>query len=136
MTTEAAAKQYLADHLATVQGKPVAVYNPANKPLSELPKIYGFNNGDSAMWYHAVLLVEDGHGLGGHICGHEGCMPHDLGILEGSRPDRHADFQKHYPDGYVMAFVPFDDVRTHDGLQRAFKLNDKLREASKEETKP
>jgi hypothetical protein len=135
MTTEAAEKQYLANHLATVHGRPTAVYNPANKPLNELPKIYGFNNGGSSGWYHAVLLAEDGNCLGEHICSHECYMPHDLGILKGSRSDRHADFQKHYPDGYVMEFVSSNDVETHDGLQRAFKLNDKLREAT-EEVKP
>ena len=45
-------------------------------------------------------------------------MPHDLGVLEGTRPDRHERFRKHYPDGYRMVFVPYDDIRSHEGLQR------------------
>jgi hypothetical protein len=52
-------------------------------------------------------------------------MEHDLGILEGTRPDRHETFQKHYPDGYRMEFIPGDVVRerTHEGLEWAYKRN-------------
>jgi hypothetical protein len=50
-------------------------------------------------------------------------MRHDLGILEGTRPDRHETFQQHYPDGYCMDFVPRDDVMTHEGLKAAYQLN-------------
>lgn len=31
--------------------------------------------------------------------------------------------QKHYPDGYRMEFVPSDEIKTHELLQKAFKLN-------------
>lgn len=43
-------------------------------------------------------------------------MLSDLGILEGTRPDRHKKFAEHYPKGYRMEFVPFDDVRGHPVL--------------------
>lgn len=48
-------------------------------------------------------------------------MPHDLGILEGARPDRHEEFKKHYPDGYRMDFVPMTEVaaHSHPGLEAA-----------------
>jgi len=128
MTTEAAARAYLADHLADWAGKGFAVSNPHNRPIEELPVIYGFNNGGSSGWMSACLIAEDGTGLGGHACSHEGYMPHDLGIIDGSRPDRHEKFRAHYPDGYRMDFVSYDDVPSHAGLKKAFELNDVKRE--------
>ncbi len=126
MTTTAAAERYLNEHLSKSLGKGYAVYNPHNKPLCELPKIYGFNNGGSPEWLDAVLLAEDGTCLGRHVCSHEGYMPHDLGVLEGSAPDRHAAFKKHYPDGYAMDFVPYDNCSSHKGLNKALELNEKM----------
>ena len=56
MTTEAAAKHYLAAHEHEMEGKGYAIYNPLNKLIKELPVIYGFNNGGSPGWYHAQLI--------------------------------------------------------------------------------
>lgn len=123
MTTEAAAALYLAEHNHAMEGKGYAVYNPNKKPLEELPIIYGLNNGGSRGWYSACLLAEDGTGLGGHVCSDEGYMYADLGILEGTRPDRHETFKEHYPDGYRMDFVPASDVLTHKGLEAAYQKN-------------
>lgn len=123
MTTPAAANYYLASHLLEQEGKPYAIYNPHNKPIESLPVIFGFNNGGSRDWYSAVLIAEDGTGLGGHVCSHEGYMRHDLGILEGTRPDRHESFQKHYPEGYRMAFVSHYEVKQCEPILKAFKLN-------------
>lgn len=97
-----------------------AVFNPHNKPVADLPVIYGFNNGGGPGWYSATLIAEDGTALGGHLCSDECYMPFDLGIIEGYRKDRHEGFQKHYPDGYRMVFVSYHDVESHEGLQRAF----------------
>jgi hypothetical protein len=121
MTTEAAAHFYLAEHLLEWEGKGYEIFNPHGKPIAELPVIYGFNNGGSADWWNGDLLAEDGHFLGGHICSNEGYMPHDLGVLKGSRPDRHEGFQKHYPDGYRMDFVPIAETKTHEGLNTAYQ---------------
>lgn len=123
VTTHEAEALYLARHQSEVAGRKLAVFNPHGKPESELPVIYGFNNGGSPGWMSAVLLAEDGEGLGGHICSAEGYMLHDLGILEGSRPDRHETFRAHYPDGYRMEFVPGDQVLTHPGLEAAYQRN-------------
>ena len=123
MTTEAAARLYEAQHLLDMEGRRIAVFNPRGKSLDDLPTIYGFNNGGSPGFFSAVLLAEDGDGLGGHLCSSEGYMRHDLGILEGSRPDRHEHFQAHYPDGYRMEFVPSDELHEHAGLNAACKLN-------------
>ena len=128
--TTAAAAQYLAEHLSEWAGKGYEIYNPHNKPVEELPVIYGFNNGGSPGWLHAVAIAQDGHCLGGHTCSHEGYMPADLGIIAGSRPDRHEEsYRKHYPDGYRMDFVPFD----HEGLKKAIENNAALAQASTQE---
>lgn len=122
MTTPAAARLYEAQHLMEMEGKRYAIFNPHGKPIDELPVIYGFNNGGSSMFLSAVLIAQDGTPLGGHACSSEGYMPHDLGILEGTRPDRHERFREHYPDGYRMEFVGYNAVKEHDGLMAAIKL--------------
>jgi hypothetical protein len=126
MTTPAAEKLYLAQHEYETEGMGYAVYNPHNKPISELPFIIGFNNGGSPGCYYGQLVAQDGTGLGGHLCSHEGYMKSDLGILEGSREDRHEGFIEHYPDGYRMRFVSFADVPADAMLQNAFKLNQEI----------
>lgn len=128
MTTKAREELYRAQHNVAMEGKSIAIYNPKNKTIGELPIIYGFNNGGSDGWYSAQLIAEDGTALGGHVCSHECYMPSDLGVLEGTRPDRHEKFREHYPDGYRMHFVPYHEVREHEGLKKAFELNDKKRE--------
>jgi hypothetical protein len=123
MTTPLAAKLYLAQHLIEQDGKPYAIFNPHDKPVETLPVIYGFNNGGSDQWYDAIALAEDGTCLGGHICSDEGYMRYDLGILEGTREDRHKEqYQKHYPDGYRMAFIPSDELKDCEPLNKAIEL--------------
>lgn len=122
MTTPAHEKLYLAQHEVEMEGRRPFVLNPHGKPLNELPVIYGFNNGGSLGWFSAVALAEDGTVLGGHVCSAEGYMPHDLGILAGTKLDRHEnDYQKHYPDGYRMEFVPSPEIDAHAGLQEAIR---------------
>lgn len=114
---------YEAEHLVQWEGRPLAIFNPRGLPIAELPAIYGFNNGGSREWWDAVALAEDGTCLGGHACSSEGYMPHDLGMLEGARPDRHEQqYQKHYPGGYRMAWVPSVSIETHEGLQAAIAI--------------
>lgn len=123
MTTEAAARLYLAQHLMEWEGKRYAMHNPHGKPLDELPVIYAFSNvkgGGDGICY---AMAQDGTVLGSHWCSNEGYAPHDLGVSEGSRPDRHEHYRQHYPDGYRMDFVRSPDVLTHEGLQLAWKLN-------------
>ena len=122
MTTYENEQLYLAEHLSANDHRKTAVYNPNNKPVLELPVIYGFNNGGHGSWWNAALLAEDGTRLGGHLCSNEGYMPHDLGILEGTRSDRHEEFVKHYPGGYRMVFVGLDEVNVNPGLLKAIDL--------------
>ena len=130
MTTAAAAALYEAQHVYQYEGRPLAVFNPHNKSAHELPVIYGFNNGGSHGWMSAVLIAADGACLGGHTCSSEAYMPHDLGVLDGTRPDRHETFQKHYPDGYRMEFVRYDEVDGHAGLDAACKLHQEREDQS------
>lgn len=110
-----------------------AIYNPHDKPVQELPFIWGFNNGGSQDWWYGQLISQDGMGLGGHLCSSEGFMYGDLGVLSRRRADRHATFREYYPDGYRMDFVPLDEVETHEGLKRAYELNEKLAEEARQE---
>lgn len=133
MTTPAAEALYLARHKYEMEGRRYAVYNPHGKPLEDLPVIYGFNNGGGPYFLSAQLLAEDGTGLGGHACSDEGYMEADLGVLEGTRPDRHETFRKHYPDGYRMDFVPAAEVKGHAALNEAYRLNQEKAKAAKAE---
>jgi len=134
MTTQLAAALYEAEHAHRHEGRRTAVFNPHGKPIDELPTIYGFNNGGSPGWMDAVLLADDGTYLGGHRCSSEVYMPADLGVIEGTRPDRHETFRTHYPDGYRMEFVRGADVPGHVALNVAFALNqDKEQEANADE---
>ena len=132
MTTEAAARLYLAQHLMEWEGKGYAIHNPNGKPLDALPVIYAFSNvrgGGDGICY---AMAEDGTVLGSHWCSHELYAPHDLGVNEGARLDRHEDYRKHYPDGYRMDFVHAITVESHEGLREAWALNQKQAEAAKE----
>ena len=101
----------------------LAVYNPHERPLADLPVIYGFNNGGPPGLYSAVILSQDGECLGGHVCSSEFFVPGDTGCLVGFRPDRHEHFRTVYPDGYRMEYVPVGETGDHPGLAAAVKKN-------------
>lgn len=109
----------------------VAVHNPHDKPVEELPVIYGFNNGGGLGFMSAILLSQDGTVLGSHMCSNEHFMIGDLGVREGTRPDRHEDFKKHYPDGYRMEFIGYEDFKGHPGINAAAELAVAMQEAEK-----
>ena len=117
MTTPEAAARYEREHVAQYAGRKPAIFNPKELPVGELPVIYGFNNGGGSSFLSGVLLAEDGARLGGHACSSEAYMLSDLGILEGTRPDRHEGFKQYYPDGYRMEFVGYDAIPDHEGLK-------------------
>lgn len=82
--------------------------------------IYCFNNGGSRGFMSAVALGEDGRCVAGHICSHEGYMRHDLG-MDGSTW-KHEQYDKAYGEGaWKLEWV--DDPRTHDGVEKAYRLN-------------
>lgn len=95
------------------------------------PKIFVFSNVEGGGDGPCYAMAQDGTVLGSHWCSHEGYAPHDLGVVEGSRPDRHETYASHYPSGYEMEFVLARDVSQHEGLRRAFELNQAQAEASR-----
>ena len=98
------------------------------------PKIYCFSNVTGGREGIALAMAEDGHVLGSHWCSREYYVPGDLGVIPESRPDRHENsYAKHYPDGYEMVFVPACEVKDHPGITEAYRLNQELAKAAKEE---
>ena len=96
------------------------------------PKIFvfsGYGGGDGPCY----AMAEDGHVLGQHWCSSEGWAIRDLGVEKGSRPDRHREYAKHYPDGYEMVFVPAREIESNEELKAAMKLNDEIGELAEEE---
>ena len=90
-----------------------------------MAKIFCFSNVQGGGDGEAIAIAEYGTVLGSHWCSHEGFVSGDLGVTEGSRPDRHIGYANHYPNGYEMVFIPAIHVATHLGLQAAFTLNQK-----------
>ncbi len=128
MTTKAAEAQYLAEHINENKHRHTVVFNPQDLPLEELPCIYAFSNVPNGGDGQALAVAEDGHVLGSHWCSNESYVPYDLGVLEGARPDRQKDYEKHYPNGFQMVFVRSADVLWHQGIKKALALNAIIKE--------
>jgi len=101
----------------------IEVYNPDNLPLDELPTIMAFINCGSPGWFEALSISEDGTVLGSHICSADYYVPTDLGVIKGTRPDRHVEYRNHYPNGYKMEHVRSSEIKYHEKLQKAFTLH-------------
>ena len=95
-------------------------------------KIYCFSNvvggGDGI----AYAMGDDGFVLGSHWCSNEYYVSEDLGVTEGCRLDRHITYAEHFPNGYEMEFIPAREVKSHEGLSKAFELNQIAAKKSKE----
>ena len=96
------------------------------------PKIFVFINGGQPEWYPVSALAEDGHFLAGHLCSHEGYVKHDMGFTSDWK---HEHYNKHYPDGWELVYVPPDRVkaRDHEGLEAAYAKHLELGEKEKAE---
>lgn len=98
--------------------------------MSDKPKIYAFSNGGYPGFFQALAISEDGYVVGQHVCSHESWIPHDLGVTS---EWHHEGYQKHYPDGFEVVFVPYDDVVSHKGLQEAIlKLESRMKDKEAE----
>jgi len=69
---------------------------------------------------YAQSLAEDGTGLGGHLSTNESWAKHDIGLTSDWH---HDEYRKHYPDGYEVEWIDTDKLDTHEGFQKALKLN-------------
>ena len=106
---------------ATENLDPVA-FNPQDKPLEDLPKVYGFHNGGTPGFYYGQLLALDGTPLGSCVIEHGDFMEWELGVND-KASWRHEQISDHYPDGYVMEYVGLKEVKSfsHPGLVEAIK---------------
>lgn len=102
--------------------------------MIEKPKIYVFSSADGREGA-CFAMAEDGTVLGSHWCSSQNFALHDLGVIKGSRPDRHDHYRQHYPGGYEMEFIPADQLESHAGFQKAFKLNKLSAPVDREEVK-
>lgn len=65
-------------------------------------------------------LAEDGTGLGNHYSSSVGFAQHDMGFTSNWK---HDSYQKHYPDGFVLEWIDYDELDAHEGFQKAFAIN-------------
>ena len=85
------------------------------------PKIYVFPvhaNPKGDCQYIAV--AEDGDEIAGHVSSGEGWGQYDMGITPGSTR-HHDDYQRKYPDGYELEYVP--DWKAHPFLSKQAEAN-------------
>ena len=98
-------------------------------------KIFVYSNAVGGGEGPCYAIAEDGTCLGSHLCSNENFARSDLGVIDGSRPDRHKGYAKYYPGGYTMEFVPSDKINDHKKLQKAIKLNREKYKKSQEAKK-
>lgn len=84
------------------------------------PKIYVFANGKWRNDFVGLAIAEDGNVLSNHISSSETWLTYDLGVISMQRHDKYG---AHYPDGFAVEYVPFDQVETHVGLLAAVQAN-------------
>jgi hypothetical protein len=108
------------------------VYNPNNKPVEELPKIFAWAQPNG--FGHDVtgqLLGQNGEGLGSHWSSSNEWAKKDLGFMGDNRFDRHETFRKYYPDGYAMYWLG-DNPRAEPEFLTAMDKNRELANAEKD----
>ncbi len=122
----------LAKHNLKYKDRKPVVFNPLKQEEDKLPTIYCFLKIIEGQKGIAVAVSQDGYVLGTHACSSEQYVPHDLGVLERTRLDRHdISYKKHYPNGYKMAFIKNEEMKAHSGFQEAYQKNVKLTQALK-----
>lgn len=110
-------------------GRELNIFNPMKRELEKLPVIFGFINGGHSGWYTAVAISSDGFVLGQHVCSHQFYMPADLCLVGGIPNRRHdEDYSRYYPNGYRCEVVLSDNIRGHQGLMLAVKVNTDTRD--------
>lgn len=99
-----------------------------DESVGRLPQIYCFVNGrvfanDLSM----VAISEDGEYLAGHCSSSESFGWHDIGMHEHNW--KHEHYLERYPGGFVLVWVPREQVKTHAGLLAAIAKNAEAGEA-------
>lgn len=123
-----------------------------------LPRIYVFDNTNQHEWHHGIAIAEDGVCVAQHcsstlwFCMTDMGMPIDATaavVNEHARDDdttqdyrefkvtpfsyfKHDLYKKHYPNGYILEWIPRDQIESHEGLTAAYKKNQELPEPANE----
>ncbi len=95
----------------------------------QLPKIYAVHNGEFGsgmeIW---IVIAEDGHFLGSHVCSNRTFVQHDLF----DRADRQVVNEAHYPDGFEMMILQKDEQLPADVQARNQALASEYEAAGKD----
>lgn len=88
------------------------------------PRIYCFSDSPGDFDCIARAMAEDGTILVTVRCSHPEYIYRDLGLRYGfMRPDLHAIYAAHYPQGYELELVSWSAAVRHDGFKAAMKLS-------------
>ena len=79
--------------------------------------VQGSTVGGDVMGY---ALAEDGTGLGSHLSSSEYFSKHDMGLTSDWH---HKDYKEHYPNGYEVEWIDYENLGAHTGFQRSLKIN-------------
>lgn len=107
----------------TVAGRPVAIHNPLDRPVEDLPVVYGVSQGGPRFFISGILISEDGRVFGAHVSSNEFYLPGDLQVLASHVGARHEAIRAAYPEGYRMEFIRHFDAGNHEGLRGALAKN-------------
>lgn len=75
-------------------------------------------------------IAEDGTGLAGHLSSSEGWVKSDM-----TNAHKREIYASHYPDGYEIEWVEYDDLETHEAFNAAFSLHEKISQENVESTR-
>lgn len=67
----------------------------------------------------ACALAEDGTSLANHLSSSADFAKHDIGLTSDWH---HDDYRAHYPDGYEVEWIDYEDLDAHKGFQKAWAL--------------
>ena len=68
---------------------------------------------------HAI--AEDGTGLAGHISSNESWAKLDM-----TSDYKKKDYAEHYPDGYEIEWIDYDDLEGHAAFNHAFRRHEEI----------
>lgn len=85
----------------------------------KMGKIFVFINTYAPGNYISYAISEDGVILSNHLSSSEEWAKHDMGITS---PWKHEEYNAHYPQGWEIEFVSYENVASHNELQKAFEI--------------
>lgn len=110
--------QFVAKHR---HGKPIdpLIYNPAHRPIDELPVIYGYVSGANPKGCLCLAVSSDGDYLGNRWCTSPEFMAYDLSLAIDGGCQMIKFYLERYQNGFRCVAVPHGEEDSHVGLQKA-----------------